>query len=105
MIKIEELLQILRTRMKNRINNPDGYDDDFLISELESAKLKVAERRFCDVDNLEDKYKYTIVDIALYNVALIGGDYQSSHSENGVNRVWVSEEDLLKKIVPKARCI
>ena len=97
----DNLLDTLRTRMKNRIT--ENYDDDFLIEELNSAISKVASRRWVSVDDLEDSYTNAVIDIALYNLSLIGGDFESSHSENGINRVFISEQEVLKQVTPKAR--
>lgn len=102
-MRADDLLDTLQTRMKNRIT--ENYDDDFLIAELESAMAKVASRRWVSVDNLEDEYQNAVIDIALYNLALIGGDFESSHSENGINRVFISEQEVLKQITPKARAL
>lgn len=102
-MRADDLLDTLQTRMKNRIT--ENYDDDFLIAELESAMAKVASRRWVSVEELEDEYQNAVIDIALYNLALIGGDFESSHSENGINRVFISEQEVLKQITPKARAI
>ena len=37
-----------------------------------------------------------IVNIALYNIALIGGDFQTHHSENGISRTFVTEKKCYK---------
>ena len=102
-MRADNLLDTLQTRMKNRIT--ENYDDDFLITELESAIAKVASRRWVSVEELEDEYQNAVIDIALYNLALIGGDFESSHSENGINRVFISEQEVLKQITPKARAL
>lgn len=96
-----KLLEKLQERMKNRIT--ESYDDDFLIAELESAISKVAYKRWVNADKLEDYYENAVIDIALYNISLIGGDYQTSHNENGINRSFVSEQEILKQVTPKAR--
>lgn len=101
MILISDLLPALKTRMANRIQ--EEYEDEFLMGELENALYKVSERRFCEPEELENKYTNSIIEIALYNISLIGGDFQTQHSENGVQRVFVKEEEILKKIIPKAR--
>ena len=100
-MKARDLLDTLQERMKNRIS--ENYSDDFLIAELESAISKVASKRWVDEDKLEDKYKNAVIDVTLYNLALIGGDFQSSHSENGIDRRFISEQEVLKQVIPKAR--
>jgi hypothetical protein len=101
MILVNDLLLMLKTKMQNRITR--DYTDAFLLSELNDAIYKVAERRWVEVEDLEDRYKYDVINIALYNIALIGGDFQISHSENGISRSFIREEDILKKITPKGR--
>lgn len=103
MILVNDLLPKLKTRMENRITG--SYTDSFLLSELENALYKVSERRWVDISELEDKYSYQIINIALYNIALIGGDFQKSHSENGISRGFVTEEEILKQITPKGKYI
>lgn len=102
-MKAENLLETLQTRMKNRFT--EQYDDEFLTTELESAISKVASRRWVSVDELEDKYSNAVIDITLYNLALIGGDFESNHTENGITRTFISEQEILKQITPKARVI
>lgn len=100
-MKAIDLLDKLQIRMTNRFS--EKYDDDFLIAELESAINKVAHKRWVDVEQLEDKYSNAVIDITLYNLALIGGDFESNHTENGITRTFISEQEILKQITPKAR--
>lgn len=100
-MKADNLLDTLRQRMRNRFT--ENFDDDFLIAELESAIAKVASKRWVSIDKLEDNYSNAVIDIALYNLSLVGGDFESSHSENGINRVFISEQEVLKQVTPKAR--
>lgn len=102
-MKAEDLLETLQTRMTNRITT--SYQDEFLIAELESAISKVASKRWVDIEELDDKYSNAVIDIALYNLALIGGDFESNHTENGITRTFISEQEILKQITPKARVI
>lgn len=101
MIRVEDLLSALKIRMRNRITVE--YDDVFLLNELTSAFNKVCKKRFVKPEELEDFYAQDIINIALYNISLIGGDFQTSHSENGISRSFLTEEEILKTIVPKAR--
>lgn len=101
MITIEKLLPTLKARMQHRIT--EQYDDSFLLTELSSAFQKVAKKRWVNPKDLEDIYANDIVNIALYNIALIGGDFQTHHSENGISRTFVTEEEILRTIPTRAR--
>ena len=101
MILAEDLLKKLKTKMENRITTE--FSDAFLISELQDAIFKVAERRWVDINRLDKKYESAVVEIALYNLSLIGADFQVTHNENGINRMFRTEEEILKKVTPKAR--
>lgn len=101
MINIESLLPTLKLRMQNRI--PVDYDNGFLLEELRSAFQKVAKKRWVNHCDLEDIYANDIVNIALYNIALIGGDFQTHHSENGISRTFVTEKEVLSTIPTRAR--
>lgn len=98
-----DLLTELKVRMENRITKV--YSDEFLLSEIKAAIGKVANRAWIKADELTDEVSEHIVGIALYNVALIGGDFQSTHSENGIARTFVSERQYLDRITPQARVI
>lgn len=102
-MKAEDLLDTLQERMKNRFT--ETYDDDFLLAELNSAISKVASKRWVSIDKLEDVYQNAVIDITLYNLALIGGDFESSHSENSISRTFISEQEVLKQVTPKARAL
>lgn len=102
-MQAENLLEKLKLRIKNRFS--EDFDDDFLISELNSAISKVANRRWVDIEDLEDKYQNAVLDVALYNLALIGGDFETSHSENGINRIFITEQEVLKQVTPKVRTL
>jgi len=101
MITVENLLPTLKSRMQYRITAE--YDDSFLLTELSTAFQKVAKKRWVNPKDLEDIYANDIVNIALYNIALIGGDFQTHHSENGVSRTFVTEKEVLSTIPTRAR--
>ena len=99
----EELLDTLQERMNKRFVG--SFDEDFLLAELESAIYKVAEKRWVEPEQLEDKYKNAVINVTLYNLALLGGDFEASHSENGISRTFMTEQEVLKQVTPKARAI
>lgn len=90
-------------RMKLRTNEPD---DAILVDCLESAKAIIMTHRFPYQewpDELENRYfdlQFRMA-LAIYNKD--GGDFETSHSENGVTRVFGSEgvpQELINEIVP-----
>jgi len=99
MIEIQDLLPSLKLRMQYRINTE--YNDTFLLNELFSAFQKVAKKRWVALEDLEDIFAQDIINIALYNINLIGGDFQISHSENGISRSFLTEEEILKSVPTK----
>lgn len=99
MIEIQDLLPSLKLRMQYRINAE--YNDTFLLNELLSAFQKVAKKRWVALEDLEDIFAQDIINIALYNINLIGGDFQISHSENGISRSFLTEEEILKSVPTK----
>lgn len=99
MIEIQDLLPSLKLRMQYRINTE--YDDTFLLNELLSAFQKVAKKRWVELEDLEDIFAQDIINIALYNINLIGGDFQVAHSENGISRTFLTEEQILKSVPTK----
>lgn len=90
-------------RMKLRTNEPD---DAVLVDCLESAKAAILSRRF-PFSEWPEEFPKEYVDLqyriatAIYNKS--GGEFETSHSENGVTRVFGSEgipESLLSEITP-----
>lgn len=104
-------------RLQKRTDEPD---EAVLADMLESAKSIILSRRFpygewptkkvTDEDGNETEETYVEpqyqdlqyrIALAIYNKD--GGDYETSHSENGVTRVWGSEavpQELLEEITP-----
>lgn len=90
-------------RLKLRTQEPD---DAVLMDCLESAKAAILARRFPFQDwpdELEHRYldlQYRIA-LAIFNKE--GGEYEISHSENGVSRSYSSEGipvELLNEVTP-----
>lgn len=105
-------------RLKRRI--PEEPDDGVLEDVLESAKNVILSHRFPfqkwptetieneygnleEITVLEPRYKDLQIRIAIAIYNKTGGDYETSHSENGVTRVFGSEgvpQELLNEITP-----
>lgn len=73
---------------------------------LSMAKRKILNRRYpfgYEEDTVvEPQYEQLQIELAICLFNLKGAEGQSTHTENGVNRVWRKESDLLQTIVPYA---
>ncbi len=49
--------------------------------------------------DLHDKHYQDIKDVALYNFAMMGAEFQISHSENNISRTWRTEDEVMGNIV------
>lgn len=55
------------------------------------------------VEDLGNYYS-NIRNIALYDYNMIGGEYESNHSENSTNRTFVDRNSLFSGVIPLSRC-
>lgn len=53
-------------------------------------------------EDIEMKYHSLMIDLVLFDYSIEGMDYETNHSENGVNRTFVKRETILGKVVPFA---
>lgn len=79
----------------------ENIDDTVLTVYLSQANEKILNKRFpygTELTDVEAKYEYLQLEltVCLYNQR--GGEGQSSHSENGVNRSWRTESEILEEI-------
>lgn len=95
-------------RLQKRTNEPD---EALLEDLLESAKAAILARRYPFQDwpeTLEKRYEDLQFRIALAVYNKRGGEYETSHSENSVTRVFSSEgipKELLDEIIPLAATV
>lgn len=87
----------------------DKPEEDFIINELiEKAKNEIRSYRNYPADYEEDvieedimeKHRSILIDLVLYDYSTEGADYEQTHSENGVNRTYISRDKILGKIIP-----
>ena len=83
------------------------FNDDIYYDEIEDAIKAVNDRRgFTPKDRVEyeEKYSNLICRMALYSLTKMGAEGETSHQENGINRVYQSAndypDDLLNEITP-----
>lgn len=94
-------------RMKLRL--PREPDENVFKDYIESAQAAICNRRFPFGSTLTQREEYLdgmqdLVFRCAYAMYLKrGGEYESSHTENGVSRSWTSEgipTELLSEVVP-----
>jgi len=84
--------------------------DNILKSEINKAIGAINSRRhFVPSDDkiYPTKYKYLIIPLCISSFAKVGIESETSHSENGVQRIYDTDSDypqaLLNEIVPLAK--
>lgn len=79
----------------------DTIDEDVLVIYLDLAKRKILNHRFpygTDLTDVEGKYEFDLLELAIVLFNERGVEGQETHNENGVNRKWRSEQQILKSI-------
>ena len=103
------LQEILIAQLTKKYGKDPTFDLDSLTVDVDIAIRKVRELRqyqntkFNETQIEKDLYDncYTIIyDLVSSRYAKDGADYQKSHSENGVNRSWIDENEILKDVTP-----
>ena len=102
---IEELMDDLSSELESELNG--SSDETLLFSKIKSAYRTVKRKRnyqehhtqeFIDKD-MNSMYDI-IKNLALYDWNHIGGEGETSYSENGTSRTWEPRNDMLADIVP-----
>lgn len=85
-------------------------DDIVLNSEIKRAIGEINRcRNFTPTDEepYDKKYEGMIVPLCIYSLSKVGIEGETSHSENGVQRIYAGDsdypQDLIKKIIPLAK--
>jgi len=89
-----------------KILYPDsGLSDDALTAFLTMSQTD-ALKRYSPFDTtittVPSTYDYTIIRLAISRIARLGAEGESSHNENGVNRVYEGDNAILSEITPLA---
>lgn len=107
-IRLDEYA-VIETNGSNEISFPPNPKLEVKIGELiEKAKQDIRHYRHypthykdAQIENdIEGNYHNLVIDLVLYDLSVEGAEYQSAHSENGVNRTFVKRESILGKVVP-----
>ena len=102
-----ELVEKLRVKCEAR---GLSFDNTTYQDEIETAISAVNERRgFTPTSDIlyEPKYSNLIVKMALYSLTKMGAEGETTHKENGIDRVYSNSGDygdLLNEVVPLVKC-
>lgn len=86
------------------------FDSSVLTQKVINAIREVKKARkypsfYTDGQISKDLYEYysNIRNIALYDFNKIGAEFEESHNENSISRIWVERNKLFNGILPLAR--
>ena len=100
----EEIIAELTVELQNQ----PTFNDEILAIKVRDAYRKVRSRKCYQntsyteeqiEKDLYDKHYQDIKDVAKYNFAIMGADFQISHSENNISRTWRTEDEIMGNIV------
>lgn len=102
---LKELQQDLEVELVSELHTE--ADKALLSSKIKGAYREVKGKRNYQEHHTEEfinkdmEKMYAIIEyLALYDWNHIGGEGQTSHSENGTSRTWHSRDEILAKVVP-----
>lgn len=90
------------------LQNQPTFNTEILAIKVRDAYRKVRSRKHYEntsfteeqiEKDLYDKHYQDIKDVAKYNFATMGADFQTSHSENNISRTWRTEEEVMSNVV------
>lgn len=99
----DEIIAELTIELKNE----PTFDADILAIKVRDAYRKVRSRKCYEntsyteeqiEKDLYDRHYQDIKDVALYNFAIQGANFQISHSENNISRTWRTEDEILSNV-------
>lgn len=96
----QTLLSTLKEVLQAR--NFDKFDDGYLLYEINQAIAEINRcRRFTPTKDkkYDEKYEYLIIPMCISSIAKIGAEGQTSHSENGIQRIYGSSMDYPKELI------
>ncbi len=101
----EDLQREITDELTTELSDDEAFNEDILEIKVKNAIREVKRKRNYPASytaemieaDLENYYD-VIHDIALYEYNKVGAEGQSLHSEDDVQRSWVSKDDLLKGV-------
>lgn len=79
---IDQLIEKAKSEVRSYRNYPDSYEEEVIEKDI------------------MENHSSIIIDLVLYDYSVEGADYESTHSENGVNRTYISRDKILGKVIP-----
>ena len=101
----EDLQNQIVDELTTELSDDEAFNSDILEIKVRNAMREVRRKRNYPASytvemieaDLEDYYD-VIHDLALFEYNKVGAEGQSLHSEDDVQRSWVSKDDLLKGV-------
>lgn len=101
----EDLQREITDELTTELSDDEAFNDEILEIKVKNAIREVKRKRNYPASyttemietDLENYYD-VIHDLALYEYNKVGAEGQSLHSEDDVQRSWVSKDDLLKGV-------
>lgn len=103
-----EFLDEIIAELTIELQNQPTFNTDILAIKVKDAYRKVRGRKCYHNTSfgeqainadLYNKHYQDIKDVALYNFAQFGANFETSHKENGVSRSWRTEDEVLGNII------
>ena len=101
----EDLQEQIVDELTIELSDDDAFNSDILEIKVRNAIREVKRKRnypaSYTTDMIEadlENYYDVIHELALYEYNKVGAEGQSLHSEDDVQRSWVSKDDLLKGV-------
>lgn len=87
-----------------KLRVPETIDADLLDSFLEQGESELrAARNYLDDDETEARWKFVIIELALFHLNQQGIEGERQHSEGGISRTYNSVQDILRGVSSIAR--
>lgn len=101
----DEIIAELEVELRNQ----PTFDLDIIAIKVREAYRKVRQKKCYEhtsyteeqiEQDLYNNHFQDIKDVAKYRFATMGGDFETSHTENGTSRTWRTEEQVMSGIFP-----
>ena len=105
---MDDLQKEITAELTIELQDEVGFNADILANKVKNAIREVKLVRNYGATNYTDeqinedivKFYSVIMNLARYDYNMLGAEGQTSHSENGISRNYVSRESLLANVTP-----
>lgn len=110
---MEEMKAKIIEALTIKLQRTDADFDSVLLAQIvEDVLNEIKEQR-----NYSEKYTQEMIDkdiqrfystareMAEMDYSMIGGEHQTSHSENGISRTFIDRNTLLSRVIPLSRVV